>query len=448
MTFRTSTTARLLALLGLIAAVGTFGCGSDTSSTEAVSDTSHPIVVLQLSGVRADHLGCYGAEPSVTPNLDALASESVQFDWAFSQSGDPAAAQASLISGLYPTTHQMRGATTQLPDEVITVAEALADGGYTTAAFVDGGFMGLQFGLLQGFDTVVDVAGGGLDDLIPEARDWLATAPEGPFLVWIQAHDAQAPYTPPAEDQVRILATRPAALETMVTTAQLGVLPEEPLTEAELATARDLYDAELAAVDGQIGSLLSAIESLQRPVTVVVVADFGQAFAEHGELTHGTLYTPVTRVPLLLRLPDSGAAKAVRPVVETVDLMPTLLELAGVPRPAPVQGDSLLPVINGTAQPPHLAFSESASGEQQAVAMAGYRLIRDLSSGAVQLFQIASDPLETTDLSASDPRRTEVLLRRLDEWHATVEQASYDPAQQQELDEDTLEQLKGLGYIQ
>jgi arylsulfatase A-like enzyme len=438
----------VLIVLALTALAASVGCDGNAEPSATTSDGAEAIIVLHLSGVRADHLGCYGAERSVTPNLDALAAESVRFAWAFSQSGDPAAAQASLLSGLYPTTHQMRGPTTQLPDAVITVAEALADGGYTTAALVDGGFMGLQFGLLQGFDAITDVAGGGLEDLVPETVAWLKRAPQQPFLLWLQTHDAQAPYTPPPEDQARALATRPQAQETMVTTARLGVLPEAPLTEPELATARALYDAELAAVDRHVGTLLTAIEALERPVTVVVVADFGQAFAEHGELTHGSLYTPVTRAPLLIRLAGSDSGSTVEPVVETIDLMPTLLELAGIERPAPVQGASLMPLINGTAQPPHLAFSESASGAQQAVAMAGYRLVHDRTSDQIGLFHLAEDPLETTSLAASDQRRVEVLLRRLDEWRTMVSHASYDPANQQSLDEDTLEQLKGLGYIQ
>ena len=426
----------------------TIGCGGDGSLTAAPPVDRGSIVVIQLSGVRADHLGCYGAQPSVTPHLDRFAADAARFAWAFSVSGDPAAAQASLLSGLYPTTHQMRDASTQLPEEVITLSEALSAGGYNTTAFVDGGFMGVQFGLLQGFDGITDVAGEGLGTLVPEAVAWLEHTTNQPFLLWLQAHDAQAPFTPPPEDRDRLLASHPDADAALIESARMDGVTEGPLAAAELATAMALYDAELAAADRRVGQLLSAIDALKQPVTVVVTADHGQSFGEHGTLSHGTVHTPVTHIPLLIRLPSSTHAETVETVVDSIDLVPTLLDLAGVEVPQPVQGKSLLPILTGVAQPPFLAFSESASGEQQAVAMAGYRLVYDRSNDHIGLYHLPDDPLESTDLSASDPRRVEVLLRRLDEWQTMVSQASYDPAQQQALDEDTLEQLKGLGYIQ
>ena len=150
----------------------------------------------------------------------------------------------------------------------------------------------------------------------------------------------------------------------------------------------------------------------------------------------------------MVRLPDGMSAGVISGVVETIDLMPTLLDLAGAPLPAGIQGQSLLPMIQGEGQPPYLAFGESSFfGGQRFVAMAGYQMILSVAGDDVELYNFLEDPLALDDLSAHEPDRIAVLRRKLDSWAEMVESATLGQ-EAAPLDEETLEQLKSLGYVQ
>lgn len=455
---RFPTTPLLIAVAAsaLLVAAGCGGDGGEGAGAVGVPEEPHPVIVINLNAVRADHLGCYGYERETTPNIDALASESVRFEWAFAQAPDPAPSQASIVSGLYPTTHQMFDETTRLPEEVVTMAEAFSDEGLKTAAFVDGGFMSEAFGLAQGFEEFDDSAGGGLEEIGPKAMSWIEQHADQSFFLMIHAYDAHAPYAPPAEYRDMFTeGLEPPSDGFEPTPAQMKPGGEpgaaELLLPNDLAYAKALYDAELRHIDHWIGELITKLEELglDQKATVALLSDHGQEFQEHGDLLHGQIYTTVTRVPMMVRLPGGVQAGTVADYVETVDLMPTLLDLSGIGLPETVQGESLVPLALGQGEPPYLAFSESRHfGGQLAIAMGGYRMILNLDPENAELYQLETDPLERQNIADSEPRRLQVLNSRLQNWRERVESASFDPEKQEQVDQDTLDQLKGLGYIQ
>jgi arylsulfatase A-like enzyme len=445
------------ALCGLALLAGCTGGGRGPEP--GVPAEPHPVIVIALNAVRADHLGCYGYERASSPNIDALAEESVRFEWAFSQAPDPAPSQASIVSGLYPRTHQMFDQTTRLPSEVVTMAEAFSAKGVPTAAFVDGGFMSEVFGLSQGFDTFDDSAGDGIAAIGPKAMAWLEEHSGESFFLLIHAYDAHAPYAPPGEYREMFSEGIEPPSEGFEPTPEQMKPPREDggatarmLLPRDLAYAKALYDGEIRHVDHWVGELMTKLRSLglDQRATVVLVSDHGQEFQEHGDLLHGQIHTTVTRVPMLIRLPGGQHAGAVDDYAETVDIMPTLLDLSGIPVPPPVQGQSLLPTVlreQGQGRP--LAFTESTHfGGQLAVAMGGYRMVLNLDPERAELYDLSADPLERNNIASEHPKRLQVLNARLQDWRERVEGASYDPEKQEEMDQETLDQLKGLGYIQ
>ena len=160
----------------------------------------------------------------------------------------------------------------------------------------------------------------------------------------------------------------------------------------------------------------------------------------------------MTRVPLLLRLPDGREARSIAQIVETIDLMPTLLELTGAEEPAAVQGRSLVPLIRGQGKPPYVAFGESTrGGARRFAALGGYRLLLSREGDTAELYHLPDDPLELNDLAGNDSEaeRLAVLRRHLEAWEDMVAAASLDPDKRTTpMDEDTLDQLRSLGYIQ
>ncbi|MEM6797778.1 MAG: sulfatase-like hydrolase/transferase, partial [Acidobacteriota bacterium] len=145
-----------------LAAAALAGCGDRTqggASGRAPQYSRPPIVVVNIDTLRADHLGSYGYRRDTSPNLDALAAESVRFEWAFAQAPSTAPSQASILTGRYPRSHGRQLGTERVDPQVETLAEALSEAGYRTAAFVDGGLMSTGAGLEQGFEVYNDDAG-------------------------------------------------------------------------------------------------------------------------------------------------------------------------------------------------------------------------------------------------------------------------------------------------
>ncbi|HOC42375.1 MAG TPA: sulfatase-like hydrolase/transferase [Thermoanaerobaculales bacterium] len=438
-----------MATLAISAALAAVGCGGgERGATTARPAAGKPAVILiAVDGLRADRLWAHGGAVA-TPSLDALAGAGVRFDWCFAQAPDPAASFASLLTGLYPTTSGVLEAGDRLPDAAVSLADALSAAGLSTAAFVEGAPGGDDFGLRQGFSVFEMSADPGT-----AARQWLrGHAGEGFLLVirgWSVGLDAPAGAAvegvePPAGFAERVQAVLASA----------GTDSPAAFEPADLDYLRLFYARRVVAADLALGELRAELEQLgvAERVTLIVTGTAGLDLGQHGPTGAQSLHATVTRVPLLASIAGGrGAGQAVDKIVELVDVMPTILELQGVALPAGVQGASLLPMLDGTARPPYVAFSEAPGlGRQRAVALGGLHLVRPLDGGAAALFDLAADPAEFTDIAAANPDKVAVMERQLDAWGKMVAAASLDPELKtaEELDDATLDQLRSLGYIQ
>ena len=170
---------RLMAAVavGSLAIVLMMSCGGDNVEESGVVAGAHPVIIIALDGLRADALGSYGA-PARTPAFDALAAESVRFEWAFAQAPQSQPSLATLFSGLYPTTNGLRVPGDYMADEAQTLAEVLKVAGYSTAAFVEGLPGGSDYGLAQGFDSYQTVSDPGA-----QATDWMKSHANENFLL-------------------------------------------------------------------------------------------------------------------------------------------------------------------------------------------------------------------------------------------------------------------------
>jgi len=441
-----TTTRGILTLSTAILLLVTLGCGGATQepATDAaatdVPATPHPVIVVAIDGLRADHVRCASGGPSDTPHLDALASESACFEQAFTQSPDLFPALASLLTGTYPTTHSLDEAGDVLPLEAETVAEAASAAGVPTAAFLLGEAGGAAAGLDQGFGTFelgpTPVVG---------ALDWIRNRADAPFMVLLAGWSA-ARLDPPEDGPQQPEGFSQRVQEVL---ASRGGDDPKLLEEADLEYARTAARAHLARIDATLGELRASLAELglDERATLVVTGTAGFAMQEHDDLLQESLYPAVVRVPLLIRLPGGALAGPVSKVVEVLDLAPTVADLLAVEPPAAMQASSLLPLTAGGGTPPYVAFGERAG--RRFVAMGGYQMVADADGANPELFHLTADPLGLEDLAAEEPGRVEVLQEHLEAWDAMVHAASLDPEKRtEELDDATLEQLKSLGYIQ
>jgi arylsulfatase A-like enzyme len=419
-----------------------------------------PIIVFDIDTLRADHLGCYGYARETSPLLDAFAAEAVKFEWAFAQAPYTAPSQASILTSLYPTAHGFLKDDGELPPAAVTLAEVLRDGGYRTAGFVDGGYMSDDFNMGQGFELYENVRGKGLAASVPRALDWLREHGAEPFLLLIHTYDTHTPYTPqPGYRELFLdgLAPPTPGFEPSVEVMEgirLSIWTDEPrsLPAHDLEYAKALYDAEIRYVDDWFGRFVDGLRELglyERSV-IVVLSDHGEEFGEHGSVLHEKLYATVTRIPLLIRFPRARRTGTIPTIVEGVDVMPTLLELAGQPTPETAHGGSLLPLIDGRAPAGGgRAFGESPYfGRERFIAEGSRRLLisRDRPERE-ELYDFPADPHEQDDLAAAAPAAIARLRGRLDAWETWVSEARIEDGEGSPPDPETVRQLRALGYL-
>ncbi len=424
-----------------------------------------PIILVDIDTLRADHLGCYGYGRPTSPNIDAFSDRAARFEWAFSQAPNTPPSQASILTSLYPTSHGRIRKDQRMSEEVVTLAESLGAAGYDTAAFVDGGLMVSGFGLEQGFDLYDDEAGG-LEDIGPKAFAWMrrrlsaAEGPAAPFLLLIHSYDVHSPYEispwpyrsmflkelelPSPEFRRKMSGTMWKVWKSRSAKAPLELSPRE------LGYAKAKYDGGIRHVDDWFGKLVRFLERsrLLEQSIVVLLSDHGDEFQEHGSLFHDRIYATVTRIPLIIRLPGGRASGVFPQVVEAIDLMPTLLDLAGVEAPRSIHGRSLVPVIEGREHGAGRAISESPFwGRRIAVTTSDYRLIRS-RNGSVELYEYRSDPLEQQDLALRLVETGEELIETARRWQARVAADRYPVEEVEDFDRSAIEQLRALGYLE
>lgn len=440
-------TAGVLAGLVLAVAVGCGG-GGGTETTPPLAEGPGGIVVIALDGVRYDFMGYAGLKDVATPNLDALAAESVRFDWAFSQSPDATPSMASFLSGLYPTTSGVLESSDTLIPDILTLPEVLRDAGYRTGAFVQAGTGADADGFAQGFDTFETLPEPGATGL-----EWIEAQAGSPFFAMISGW-APASFTAEAVDDTSGVARPDGFQERLIESLDRAEKGEAvTFTDADREYLLAAYAARIAILDERVGEFMARFRALglDRNATLVVLSTCGRDLGQHDDPMNGSVYAPTTHVPLLIRYAGGANAHVVDKVVELVDVMPTLVEGAEGVIPGPVQGSSLKPIIDGTSNPPYIAFGESLwhNGQRFAV-LGGYQLV--VESDQVmppKLFYLPEDPAALKDVAADDEARAEVLLAHIEAWSKLIAASSYNPdLRTEDLDDATLEQLKSLGYIQ
>jgi len=429
----------VLAFLFVLAVLG----GVALRSTRLVREEAaggrtgrYNVLLITIDTLRADHLGCYGADKAETFSIDRLASDGVLFEHAETSAPVTLPAHASILTGTYPAYHGVRNnGTYRLGPRAHTLAEVLHTYSYHTGAVVSGYPLVTRFGLSQGFDSY--------DDRLPAEKlrqlgfrerkaeevarsglSWIAENSGQRFFLWLHFFDPHAPYVPPS-----------------------------PYAEH---FSRSPYDGEIAYVDRQVGRVLEELRrrDLSEKTLVILVSDHGEGLGDHGEATHGVfLYESTLRVPMILSLPGVlPGGKRVATPVRTIDLMPTVLRLVDLPEPEDLQGTSLLPLT--TRRPADLllkSLSESILprenygwSELASVRIGDWKYVL---APREELYDLRTDPGERRNLAGT---REAELGRFREEVHRLMADAApvgSAIAYRQELDETARERLRSLGYI-
>ncbi len=450
------------------------------------------LVLIAVDALRSDRLGCYGYDRPTSPHLDALCERAIVFEQAVVQYPATGPSFGSMFTAKYPRRH---GLSAMDPRAWIggefnrTLAEILAREGYATAAVMTGSITrssGLARGFAEVFEELpahalhnVDSAWPALrsrlpparawvrwrrrrdrDIVVTEAERWLARVGERPFFLFLHLYQPHSPYNPPPEH----LALFDPDYQGPHRKIGSGLLQpvragRRALEPPEVERLKALYDAEVRAADTAIGRFLAALDraGLRDESIVVVTADHGEELYEHGVVEHGHIYNTNLLVPLILDPPGlSPAVRRVAGPVELLDLMPTLLDLLGVPIPEGIDGQ-LLPLdgepassleSHAFAEADCQSFGGRAGDCWLSIQSARFKLDHNLTRGETRLFDLAADPLESADVAALHPEVVAELEARLLAWNATQPDL---PALRQELSEsgrrEIEKRLRALGYL-
>ncbi|GMU65377.1 MAG: hypothetical protein AMXMBFR36_16510 [Acidobacteriota bacterium] len=424
------------------------------------------VIVYLVDTLRADHLGCYGYDAPTSPAIDQLASDGVLFEHARAQSSWTRPTAAAILTGLHPLSMQISGRASRLPDDATTLAEHLAAAGYRTGFVTTNVNTSEQFGFKQGSERFRFLPGrsSGVRGktrafrVHEEALRILdQTDASKPFLLYLHTVEPHAPYLPLEPFGSRFV---PKLDNPKLGDRQtLGWL-ENGRVEADPETMRQLvglYDAEIAGNDFAFAELVAALEArgLWENTLVVFVSDHGEEFLEHGKVEHGrTLYEEQLRVPLIFRLPgDAGAGKRVATPVEQIDILPTLLELVGVPVPPQLPGRSLVPALEGRTIPerPSFAHLDRLGYTYASVHDRGSKLIRRLDPEVFrfrvsrELFELGADPGEQANRFHDLPVLRALLDSRLRAFDLAF--GGRFAEQTGQVDAELEAELRALGYL-
>ncbi len=427
------------------------------------------LILVSIDTLRADHLSCYGYKRDTSPNIDRLAKDGVLFKNAIAQSSWTLPSHMSILTGLYSSSHGVITDKIKLSDEHITIAEVLRNAGYETAAFTDGGYLGKRYNY-QGFEMFNSEgkkgARNGAETTYTKAVGWLRVNSSRSFFLFLHTYEVHAPFDPPPEFD--IYSDRNYAGVVEVSGKNNGYYKEiQPRMDREdYLHVIDKYDGEIYYTDYYIGELFRELKALglYDKTVIVITSDHGEHFLDHpdadvsyiGHFEH-QLYDEIVKVPLIIKAPGFPQDKIVDAQVETIDIMPTSIELLGVPIPKGMDGKSLVESVNKSSEDKGFAFSEKFSSKADDEE---YRMIRSKdwklllgsvsSSGhsEIELYNIASDPREQNNIFSERAEIGKSMFAELETWiDAQKKKSALSSVDKIELDEKLKEQLKALGYM-
>ena len=458
------------------------GCRSEPDDVEPVATNAGVnVLLLTIDTLRADHLSSYGYPRQTSPAIDGLAARGVLFDNAFTYWPKTRGSFAAMFTSLYAAQNGLTVRDRDLPDYNQTLAEVLKDAGYSTAAAVDNGNLDRALGFAQGFDRYQQVwlTGGAeaekteaekTEELTSFAVDFFASYEETkPFFLWIHFVNPHTPYDPPEDflNAFRDDEVVPRGPELEPVVGYHGGVNRRLFVPGETRWGDyvDRYDAEIAFADRHVGRVLDALEesSQHNSTLVVFTSDHGESLGEHDYFfNHGhDLFDPSLRVPLILSFPGIlPQGEIVQAAVSTLDIFPSVLDLAQVTFPPGLQGRSLLTLVRRSQDRLHDRLFLQNDRHQVGISNGRLKLIlypeTPETKSRYELFDTWRDPDELINRyvdseDAVAPLQAELgsfQIRTVAWQQETDRNRGGAPARQdEELSQETRRNLEALGYL-
>jgi arylsulfatase A-like enzyme len=429
------------------------------------------VLLIVVDTLRADRLGPWGGPPGLTPFMDSLAASGVVFTNAYSTSSWTNPAIASLFTSRYPSQHHVTRFDSKLAGDEITLAERLASGGWRRVGVLGNFRLTAALGFGQGFDAWFPPLIGSKVHAHRVAQNAVRfydrqLAPHAwsrwtrhPLFLYLHFMDPHAIYDPPEAVRRARVGPPPAGVDEAVAVAKLMDFTRwDDLSPPELAYLEKLYDGEVAALDAELARLFRRLRQrgLLDHTIVILTADHGEEFGEHGGLQHGTaLYEESVRIPLLMTGPGLPAGRVVSEEVSLVDIAPTVLALLGLAPESRFEGRPLLEPPASRHDPAPAILELLPNGETLDLRRHTAGIVQDrvavLMPGPArgvqepETFDLAHDPHERQPDPPALSERSAALVERLAERRAALATRA-GVAETAPIDQSTRDRLRALGY--
>lgn len=460
------------------------------------------IIMISLSNVAAGHMGLYGYGRDTSPMLAEWARDAFVFENAYTQASWTLPVGTSLFTSLYPFTHNVtnRFVNNVLDKKIKTLPEILKEKGYRTAAFTGGLDYSGRFSHMRGFETVEEegafnstaVSFAGFNKSLGKADNWIKEKPHKKFFAFIHGYDAHCPFNPPAEFKGVFSGSAKKNTELNTTECLRGYENSEDgtysayyyrkgseqkvtLAKEDIKYLEDLYDEEILSVDRLVSGFLNGLSADVRDKTIVLIfSDHGEMFAKHGRFgragtVRGTHYNDVLHIPLMIKIPGN-AGKRIPGLVQTIDVMPTVLASLDIKIKQGMQGQNLAGLISSGKEVNKYVFAGSKYGWMQgptsstyfkkrtineSVGTLGWKLIHEEdydeelspATESYELYNLKVDPDELKNIIDTEPMAAEELKNALAQWKAGAD--SFDiknVSSEGLLPPEVVEEAKKRGY--
>ncbi|HBA27583.1 MAG TPA: hypothetical protein DCY98_09380 [Nitrospinae bacterium] len=462
--------------------------GSIISSEENLKCRDCNLVIISLTNTRKDHIGMYGYKRDTTPNIDKFFKNSLVFENAFAPASWTLPVSASLYTSLFPYTHGVmdRYDGSKLSDSILTITEIFKENGYTTAGFTGGGDYNRSFNISQGFDLYVDEknyedfnilrnkgalpgpsAYLGVEQILPPTIDWIQKNKNNKLFLFLQGYDTHCPFIPKKPFDKKFDPDYKGNIDfstCLWTFKQTDPMYKNDVRYWQLKTwysnegikdlkmsDRDvdhmiaLYDGEIVQADYYLRDFFKTVKDLglENNTVFVFMSEHGDLFGEHGRFMRGgplrgTFYDPVINFPLLIKHPKINKPLRIKPLVQTIDIMPTLLDIFNLKdkQKTKRQGKSLIPAITGEKEINEYIYAASKYNAKNNPFFSGlsiitairnkeWKLIREeifdtnskkMITESYELYRISEDSKEENNLYNIKKDIAGILKLKMEEW--------------------------------
>jgi len=435
-------------------------------------DRRPDIILVSIDTLRADHLSCYGYHRLTSPRIDRFAKEAILFKRAFCQESWTLPSHMSLFTSLYPDTHGVSDEDSVLRKSIPTLTEVLKAHGYSTHAFTNGEWLNPKFGFGRGFDSYDhhrDFDETNQRNTLRTAKEtnrkifhFIQSKPASPFFLFVHYFDVHSDYGPIPYNSPPLFMNRfcadckkhfPTDKRLNASVMMMNLNKKKiVLNERDKSDLSSLYDAGIAYTDHQFGALIDRLkrEGLYKKSLIILTADHGEEFQEHGRLLHEQVYNEDIHIPLIIKFPSARRAdQQVDRSAELIDLMPTLLAYLSIPSPEGVQGKNLLRSLDD-ASGNDFVFSKNKKGGEYSVLRGFKKAIYRPDKKNWEFYNLKKDPGETKNLVLSGAKGFGRLQDASFYWKKknSLESKRYQGGAIQKLSPGARKSLKALGYLQ